>query len=368
MAKTAANVKIDNEKQDIETIYLNSQKSQIAKDFLNAYHLLVAAAEKGHVEALYDLCRMYSSMHWYGSKENKSAEYLQALKVNLEKYFKQLKGMADNGDANAQVAVGKILKKGGEIFENSALAVQYFEKAALQKLPEGLYQYGYQLGFNLYEFSERKAHYTKEEQRSFELLKEAAEKGCIQANLDVYRCYQNGIVVPPNGRKAFSDYLCRAYELSTEKNQIASYTTLCSKVDALRVNAFYCQESDANRYSQLMNQANSMEKERIERSKGLESIVEHYINPTMSSYISVGFAKVTSFFNNPISTNTSIVSSAAPVQTNTATVAATAASSNNENQSGIVQMLTSTSLSTAAALEGLTTNSKSASKPKSYFF
>ena len=167
----------------------------VEKSLSEAVRLFTASAEQGNVYAQYALAFRHLSgegtpqsndeyIKWitksaFGGNLNAQyalgCDYFEAtngVEKNIEKAEILLKRPAQNGNARAQLLLGRIYKKGGAVPKNEEKAFELFESAA-QREPEALYE----LGLCYYNSIGVKKSYYK----ALKYINEAAEAGVEKA-------------------------------------------------------------------------------------------------------------------------------------------------------------------------------------------
>lgn len=110
------------------------------------------------------------------------------------KAFKETKAKADKGDAQSQLAVGRMYALGTGIAADPRRAVKYYTKAAQQGLSEAQFQLAiqYTIGDGVKADPAEAAHW----------FTEAAGQGVVEAELELGRCYLTGKGVDTSGVEA----------------------------------------------------------------------------------------------------------------------------------------------------------------------
>lgn len=194
--KVDENEKSTQSLQEDKDVLFNLAKSYLNPDLkIKAFYWYQKAAEFGHIEAQYNLARIYNSddedYKSYFEVENKNGDDA------FEKAWFWYEQAAEQGHSEAQYELGKIF--GGEDVQDIILAVFWYKKAAEQGNIKAQYELGeIYKGWDHEEEASRylfgKVYTWDDKDRAFYWYKKAADQGHIKAQYELGKIYNDGVI------------------------------------------------------------------------------------------------------------------------------------------------------------------------------
>gem|GEM_PF-1724071 len=151
----------------------------IAKNNTNAAYWFQQSAEQGHPFGLYGRTVVETN--------------LQLSAFNKKRLFESMTDMAEQGDAEAQMELGRMFNK-GFIQTNMAVAFNWYQQSAEQ-------EYAYAQAI-LAICHEKGIGTKKNNKEAFQWYRQAAEQGYARAQYDLGWCYKSGIGISKDKSKA----------------------------------------------------------------------------------------------------------------------------------------------------------------------